>query len=208
MLPSRRSCRLAETGIIAQAVNEQTSSRRPQARAREQIAQLFCRDDGEQFRTGRSMKQSPEVFKQQHFVRGKIAFDCLTRYHEVLAQSRDPQAMLLAAEQSKTLRDYRSVLGLHEKRIPQAIKTLLSNLEAAGKDADRENEVEAARLCIESLAHLLPIEPEAARILAELGVQYERSDDLKGLVPTIVQLLGAIQNPAPKVENFLQLYQL
>src|SRR5262245_9573476 len=45
---------------------------------------FFAETMASSFRTGRSMKQSPEVFKQQHFVRGKIAFDCLTRYHEVL----------------------------------------------------------------------------------------------------------------------------
>jgi hypothetical protein len=139
----------------------------------------------------RSMKQSPEVFKQHHFVRGKIAMDCLDHYHRVLAESGHPRAMLLAAEQSECLKHYREVL-LYRKGTPSAIVKLLANLETAGKDAD---DMEAARLCIKALGHLLPIELDAARILAELGIQYEKSDDLKGLVPTIVQLLEAIQNP-------------
>ena len=149
-----------------------------------------------------SMKQSPEVFRQQHFVRGKIAMDCLHHYHRILAESGDPHAMLLAAEQSECLKHYRSALCNLKT---SAIETLLSNLESAGKLANDDHDMEAATLCVKALVHLLPIEPKAAIILADLGGRYQTSDDLKGLVPEIAEQLGAIQNSPREVEKFLQL---
>jgi hypothetical protein len=79
-----------------------------------------------------------------------------------------------------------------------AIDTLLANLEKTGNDADKNNDGEAASLCIRALVYLLPIETKAAGILADLGRQYERNDILKELVPEIVEHLGAIQNRSPE----------
>src|SRR5262245_49644416 len=88
----------------------------------------FAETMASNIKTARSMKRSPEVFEQQHFVRGKIAMDCLDHYHRVLAESGDPEAMLLAAEQSECLKHYREVL-LNRKGTPSTIVTLLANLE-------------------------------------------------------------------------------